>query len=74
MVRGIPFYTCNMGEQGHELTLLGPFQSEYGDQGVLAYAVHPGSIMTELGKRLPEEIHHRKKEKSSSQKEICRSS
>ncbi|KAF7505129.1 hypothetical protein GJ744_001195 [Endocarpon pusillum] len=32
--------------------------SEYGDQGILAYAFHPGSVMTELAARVPEEAHH----------------
>lgn len=32
--------------------------AEYGDQGLLAYCIHPGGILTELGKCSPEEMHH----------------
>jgi NAD(P)-dependent dehydrogenase (short-subunit alcohol dehydrogenase family) len=31
--------------------------SDYADKGILAYAVHPGGVMTELGSRMPEETH-----------------
>ncbi|TAQ88140.1 hypothetical protein B7494_g3531 [Chlorociboria aeruginascens] len=30
---------------------------EYAEQGLLAYCVHPGGILTEMGKRLPQEMH-----------------
>lgn len=30
---------------------------EYGSQGILAFAVHPGSILTEMGQRLPAALH-----------------
>jgi NAD(P)-dependent dehydrogenase (short-subunit alcohol dehydrogenase family) len=30
---------------------------EYGDQGLLAYAVHPGGVMTELAERMPAYTH-----------------
>ncbi|OQU95846.1 hypothetical protein CLAIMM_02011 [Cladophialophora immunda] len=30
---------------------------EYGDQGLLAYSVHPGQIMTALGESMPTEVH-----------------
>lgn len=31
--------------------------AEYGARGILAFAVHPGGIPTELGKNMPEEMH-----------------
>ncbi|EXJ63621.1 uncharacterized protein A1O5_11382 [Cladophialophora psammophila CBS 110553] len=31
---------------------------EYGDQGLLAYAVHPGGVKTEVGTAMPEHMHH----------------
>ena len=31
--------------------------AEYGDQGLLAYSIHPGGVLTELGKCSPEELH-----------------
>lgn len=34
--------------------------TEYGSQGILSFAIHPGGIMTELGSVLPKEIHNRK--------------
>ena len=34
--------------------------AEYGEQGVLAYSVHPGGIMTELASRMPEHMHQSK--------------
>lgn len=30
---------------------------DHGDEGLLAYAVHPGMIGTEMGKRMPEHLH-----------------
>ena len=33
--------------------------AEYGDQGLLAFAVHPGGIMTELASNLPNHMHGR---------------
>ncbi|KAI0074436.1 NAD-P-binding protein [Panus rudis PR-1116 ss-1] len=30
--------------------------AEYGDKGVLAYGVHPGGVLTEMGKKLPKEL------------------
>lgn len=32
--------------------------AEYGDRGLVAYAVHPGGVGTELALRLPEDLHH----------------
>lgn len=32
-------------------------QTEYGDQGVLAYAIHPGGVPTELALRMPQNVH-----------------
>ncbi|KAE8149430.1 hypothetical protein BDV25DRAFT_2581 [Aspergillus avenaceus] len=32
---------------------------DHGPDGVLAFAVHPGGVMTDMGKRLPEEVHDR---------------
>lgn len=32
--------------------------AEYGDQGVLSFAVHPGGVMTELASGMPKEAHH----------------
>ena len=31
--------------------------AEYGEKGVIAYAVHPGGVMTELASRMPKETH-----------------
>lgn len=31
--------------------------SEYGEQGVLAWSVHPGGVMTELASKLPKHMH-----------------
>ncbi|KIW30497.1 uncharacterized protein PV07_06239 [Cladophialophora immunda] len=31
---------------------------EYGEQGLLAYAVHPGGVKTEVGTTMPEHMHH----------------
>ena len=31
--------------------------ADFGDQGLLAYCVHPGAILTELGKGMPKEAH-----------------
>jgi NAD(P)-dependent dehydrogenase (short-subunit alcohol dehydrogenase family) len=31
--------------------------ADYGDQGLLAYCVHPGAILTELGSGMPKEAH-----------------
>ena len=33
--------------------------AEYGDQGVVAFSVHPGGVMTELAEAMPKELHHR---------------
>ena len=32
--------------------------AEYGDQGVVAFSVHPGGVMTELAVTMPKEMHH----------------
>jgi NAD(P)-dependent dehydrogenase (short-subunit alcohol dehydrogenase family) len=31
---------------------------EYGEQGLLSYAVHPGGVMTELASKMPANTHH----------------
>ena len=31
--------------------------ADYGDQGLLAYCVHPGALLTELGSGMPKEAH-----------------
>jgi len=31
--------------------------AEYADQGLLAYAIHPGGVLTELGSRMPTHTH-----------------
>ena len=31
---------------------------EYGQQGVVAFSVHPGAIMTNLASSMPKEMHH----------------
>ncbi|KAI9843946.1 MAG: hypothetical protein M1837_005987 [Sclerophora amabilis] len=31
--------------------------AEYGEQGILAYAIHPGGVATELAKQMPEDLH-----------------
>ena len=31
--------------------------AEYGDQGVVSFAVHPGGVMTELAAAMPKETH-----------------
>lgn len=33
--------------------------SEYGEKGVLAFAVHPGGVMTGMAARMPSSTHHR---------------
>lgn len=33
--------------------------SEYGDKGILAFAVHPGGVMTDMGARMPTYTHNR---------------
>ncbi|KAI9682108.1 MAG: hypothetical protein M1817_000162 [Caeruleum heppii] len=33
-------------------------QAEYGEKGLLAYSVHPGGVPTEMGRRMPEYMHH----------------
>ncbi|KAK6072885.1 short chain dehydrogenase reductase [Seiridium cupressi] len=30
---------------------------EYGDKGLVCFAIHPGSVMTELGSNMPEDMH-----------------
>ena len=35
--------------------------AEYEEQGVVAFSVHPGGIMTDLARVMPEELHHREK-------------
>ena len=32
--------------------------AEYGEQGVVAFSVHPGGIMTDLARTMPKEMHH----------------
>jgi len=32
--------------------------AEYGEQGILSFAVHPGGVMTELSSGMPEASHH----------------
>lgn len=32
--------------------------AEYGDEGILAYTVHPGGVATEMGLSMPEYLHH----------------
>jgi len=32
--------------------------TEYGEQGILSFAVHPGGVMTELSSGMPEASHH----------------
>ncbi len=32
--------------------------AEYGDQGLLSYAIHPGGVATELALGMPESMHH----------------
>lgn len=31
--------------------------TEYGARGLLAFAVHPGNVLTEMGRKLPVEMH-----------------
>ena len=31
---------------------------EYGEQGVVAFSVHPGAIITNLASGMPKEMHH----------------
>lgn len=31
--------------------------AEYGEQGVLAWSVHPGGVMTELASKMPKHTH-----------------
>lgn len=37
--------------------ILARHKVDHGDEGLLAYAVHPGMIGTEMGKRMPEHLH-----------------
>jgi len=30
--------------------------AEYGEQGILAYAIHPGGVRTEMARKLPDEM------------------
>lgn len=39
------------------LRLLEFVNSEYGNQGILAYGIHPGAVMSDMGKTLPESYH-----------------
>lgn len=32
--------------------------AEYGEQGLLSFAVHPGGVMTELSSKMPKALHH----------------
>ena len=32
--------------------------AEYGDRGILAFAVHPGAIATDMASKMPEEMMH----------------
>lgn len=32
--------------------------ASYGEQSVIAFAINPGAIVTEMALRLPEEFHH----------------
>ena len=32
--------------------------AEYGEQGVVAFSVHPGGIMTDLARTMPKDMHH----------------
>lgn len=32
--------------------------AEYGDKGVLAYAVHPGAVATDMGNQMPDAFKH----------------
>ena len=32
--------------------------AEYGEKGLLSFAVHPGGVMTELAKNMPSFTHH----------------
>ena len=51
------------GASGYQTTKLavlrfGEFlNAEYGDQGLLSYGAHPGGVMTELAKNMPQETH-----------------
>jgi len=33
--------------------------AEYGEQGILAYSVHPGGVVTQLAKGMPQEMQDR---------------
>ncbi|KAF2099350.1 NAD-P-binding protein [Rhizodiscina lignyota] len=49
------------GYQGSKLWVMrfGEYlMKEYGDQGLLAFCIHPGSVMTELASGMPKEMHH----------------
>ena len=32
--------------------------AEYGDKGVLAFAVHPGAVLTDMASRAPSDMQH----------------
>ncbi|KAI9797677.1 MAG: hypothetical protein M1833_005338 [Piccolia ochrophora] len=52
----------NVGASGYQTTKLALLRftefilAEYGEQGVLAFAVHPGNIATDMGRKLPEQV------------------
>ncbi|KAI9797101.1 MAG: hypothetical protein M1835_002089 [Candelina submexicana] len=52
------------GASGYQTTKLALLRftqfidAEYGDKGVVAYSVHPGGVATEMGLRMPKEMHY----------------
>ena len=49
--------TTYRGTKSALLRLNNFIMAEYGDQGILAYGIHPGGVMAELGSNLPKEMH-----------------
>ncbi|KAK4934356.1 hypothetical protein LTR10_024354 [Elasticomyces elasticus] len=63
MVSSIGGVATRAGASGYQTTKtvvlrLNDFlMAEYGQQGLLAYGIHPGGVMTELAKVMPKELH-----------------
>ena len=56
-------HTIRQGASGYQTTKLAitrfteHIMSDYGEQGILAWSVHPGGVMTELASKMPKPIH-----------------
>ena len=52
---GISAYQCSKTAVVRLNDLL---MAEYGCQGLLAYAIHPGGVWTDMARKMPKETHH----------------